>query len=133
MYKNGVRAYNCFRIKIYSKERIMKVAIINAHTIDKEKPYAGQNLKRLHMHIFAEKLPGQESNPFYTLGEKMQKQVRKQVGEMVAAKMGLAGEKMHWSWKAGCNCGCSPAFIMDSFTAQYDIFADFTIELEPGD
>ena len=39
----------------------------------------------------------------------------KMVGETACASLGMEEElfaKMYWNQKAGCSCGCSPAFIM---------------------
>jgi hypothetical protein len=54
---------------------------------------------------------------------------------MEACDMKFVGPKDHydcgWSQKAGCNCGCSPAFIFKnpSWESEYtDIFVDFTFE-----
>jgi len=37
-------------------------------------------------------------------------------------KKGLKPEKITWSQKAGCSCGCSPGFILKGL--QKDIFVD---------
>jgi len=43
----------------------------------------------------------------------------KVVRERVFPVLGMTGEKMSWSQKAGCSCGCSPAFVLDGY-----LFAD---------
>jgi len=40
-----------------------------------------------------------------------------------------AGASLSWSQKAGCSCGCSPAFIVDSgVDYKYDIFIGVVME-----
>ena len=39
------------------------------------------------------------------------------------------GASLSWSQKAGCSCGCSPAFIVDSgVDYKYDIFIGVVME-----
>jgi hypothetical protein len=52
----------------------------------------------------------------------------KMVGETALASLGMEEElfaKMYWSQKAGCGCGCSPAFIMPNVFGYY-----FSIKVE---
>jgi hypothetical protein len=52
----------------------------------------------------------------------------KMVAETALASLGMEEElfaKMYWSQKAGCSCGCSPAFIMPNVFGYY-----FSIKVE---
>ena len=52
----------------------------------------------------------------------------KMVGETAMASLGLDEElfaKMYWNQRAGCSCGCSPAFVMPNLFGFY-----FYIEVE---
>ena len=40
--------------------------------------------------------------------------------------------KAYWSQRAGCSCGCSPAFILDK-ALGYDIFVSITEADQPVD
>lgn len=55
--------------------------------------------------------------------------------DAVAKELGLAAPNgklsASWSAKAGCSCGCSPAFIMKSLAEYYphlEFFVDYVIE-----
>lgn len=49
---------------------------------------------------------------------------KKEVIPHVLTAMGLAADtKVRWSQKAGCSCGCSPGFIIDSVIGT-EVFVD---------
>jgi hypothetical protein len=55
----------------------------------------------------------------------------KMVGETACASLGMEEElfaKMYWNQKAGCFCGCSPAFIMPNVFGYY---FSITVEADP--
>lgn len=55
----------------------------------------------------------------------------KMVGETACASLGMEEElfaKMYWNQKAGCSCGCSPAFIMPNVFGYY---FSITVEADP--
>ena len=48
----------------------------------------------------------------------------------IFAELKIGPYKARWSQKAGCSCGCSPAFIIDA-RLGYDIFATVKFEQPP--
>lgn len=60
----------------------------------------------------------------------------KMVGETAMASLGLEEElfeKMYWNQRAGCGCGCSPAFVMPNvfgYNFYIEVEADPMLEKE---
>lgn len=63
----------------------------------------------------------------------------KMVGETAMASLGLDEElfaKMYWNQRAGCSCGCSPAFVMPNllgFHFYIEVEADPMLEKQDKD
>ena len=64
-----------------------------------------------------ENLSGRYSRPFQA--------VKAEVIPAIWAQLGEEPIKAVWSQKAGCSCGCSPAFILQDEGKRYDIWAEY--------
>lgn len=42
----------------------------------------------------------------------------------VLVQIGWVGYPVHWSQKAGCNCGCSPGFIVKNSNFHQDLWIE---------
>jgi hypothetical protein len=62
-----------------------------------------------------------------TLEEEPYQEVREQAIPGVLAMFQVDSEKVGWSQRAGCSCGCSPGFILRDVEERFDIF--LTIEV----
>ena len=69
---------------------------------------------------------------FFARGSEPHALVKPFIVPMALEAMGLpADTKATWSRKAGCSCGCSPAFIVDAPNEKgYDVFV--TVSLTGG-
>lgn len=73
----------------------------SSHRIDNPR----QNKSRLHVFVEGENVLENLENRFT--------RPHHQYKQLVAPILEALGVKARWSQKAGCSCGCSPAFILD--------------------
>lgn len=70
-----------------------------------------------------ENLQNRRSRPYTEYRKKLLPQVVDILKEL--HDINLTNSKFNWSQKAGCSCGCSPAFLVSN-SYGYEIYVDFT-------